>query len=284
MYIPSTDVGSIICNGESVESLSLAVLSINIQSTGSGSESTECAGTFVYSGSESVKVGENLCIYSGTEQPDPEKMAITGDDISIAYVTVTAVNGTAISYHTANIEDVLFVADTLPVCTTGNSSYVAAGSNSGGSITIPQSELDFTNYKFLGLDFNTTLDEGDYLILFDDANHLISNADESHISYGLVKTIAVIGDGVQVTFTSVTAEQMQEADCYKSASSPINGEYLLKDTDVQQVQSSIQQQVAESGFVNSVMPYVFSVVKNTESFTEAVDGDNYTVEYYGNDY
>ena len=108
-YIPSGDISAITCDGDSVASLSVALL---------GNKAT-ITGSFTYNGSVTITVGSTLCVYTGV---NPNDRNVTDDytNSPVAYVEVTSISGSSIAYKSldeTNAEKIIDIPDTLPIDT-----------------------------------------------------------------------------------------------------------------------------------------------------------------------
>ena len=285
IYIPDEEVTQITKGAETVQSLSVPL--VTLSDSGSGTESS-AEGTFIYNGSATLEVGDTLCIYSG-DMPEPgDDSAYLNDDI--AYITVTGVDGRKISYGSAKPEDILVIPDMLPI-------YVGEGhtltdyenDGSSGSFTASLFDLKFEDYSELGLSADTTVDVGDYLLLStvdlsdteeadeegnegEETEQNDEEADETAdideaISYAVVTYVGTQGTMVNVEFDVTTFEDMQNAASYYSQNS-IDGEQMLSDVNVEEIESQIEEQVMASGFADKAASYLTTLAMSTEGFRE----------------
>ena len=264
VYIPADELSNIIKNGEAVSSFSVPLVS--------DEEITSINGTFTYSGSEMLSVGDTLCVYSGT-LPDTEADTEAFLDESIAYVEVTGINGSTVSYMQASAENVLALPDTLPIYV-GNGSLYAGYSPAGTSFTVDAEDVDFSQYTSVGLDAQTTIDTGDYLFFYASPD-FVNLSEDDVLGYAVVTRIEDAEDSdasITVTYETVTQEDMQD-DMHYYARTPVSGEILLEDTDVAQLQESLEQQAVSSGFAREAALYLCAVTMATDSF-EGTTGES----------
>ncbi|MHB8129379.1 MAG: InlB B-repeat-containing protein [Mobilitalea sp.] len=264
-------------NGTQIEGLSLPVVDM----TESGDEAAN--GSFTYTGSNNLKIGDVLCIYSGDKPEAPN--GDNGDaeylDDSIAYVKVTAITGSTgnqkISYSNADSEEVLFMPDVLPVAVGDGSkltNYTAATENVSGSLTAVKSDLNFATYADMGLTEETTIDVGDYIAFFTGTFNDSSSA--GSVVYGEVTSVTENDGSETVSFVATTAEKMQEVLDYYSKND-VDGDALLSDIDVAVVEEEIEQQVLESDFAEEASVYLTAIALETDGFQE-IAGDDYELE------
>ena len=103
------EIDNITQNSQSVESLFAP-----LYTTEDDNPVTDQYGTFDYSGSQALSIGDQLAVYVGTS-PDERIATENYTDQPISYLTVTDVNGSTISYGNTDAKEVLFVPDVLPV-------------------------------------------------------------------------------------------------------------------------------------------------------------------------
>ncbi len=259
IYIPSVKVSNIVKNGEEVDSLNVPLVS--------DEEITSITGTFTYSGNETLTAGDTLCIYSGNTPPDTDAASEALINEDIAYVSVTGVNGTTVSYSQAAAENVLALPDTLPIYV-GSASQVRNYSSEGTSFTVDIEALDFSGFTSIGLDASTTVDVGDYIFFY-------TNPEFANLSLGDCLGYAVINgitsnstdNSITVSYTSVTQEEMQSAMSYY-AQTPVSGDSLLEGANVSQLEASLEQHIIDSGFAEQAAVYLSAVAMATDGFEE----------------
>ncbi|MDE5952483.1 MAG: InlB B-repeat-containing protein, partial [Acetatifactor sp.] len=264
-YIPRTDIPTM---SNSMQGLFTASLKAgNVGET--TIDKVEQTGTFTYSGSETLSVGDVVAVYEGRHpnerETDEEREA------SIIYVEITEVSGTTYSYKTADAEDVLFIPDVLPV----NRDKMAGGSN---TLTLTGSELDFSGPDFadMGLNSDTTIDEGDFLAFYDG-----SLEDGSNLTYG--KITSVQENKEDDTYT-ITYADVSESEVYASMDIYLeeNREIKLTDEQIREIEQDILTQAVESGFVDEAAEYLTALALETDGFQELAedfDIQNYAITF-----
>ena len=94
-YLPLSDVTGIVNNGESVESLDIALY----QTDGENITIPELSkGTFEYTGDTAVKVGDIVCVYEGEIPTNRTKDTPKSELGDMAYLEITAVSGNTYTY------------------------------------------------------------------------------------------------------------------------------------------------------------------------------------------
>jgi len=240
IYIPASEISDITENGKGVKSLSTPLVRM------SGDTSLKLSGlvegTFTYNGS--LEVGDTVTIYEGI-RPDERVLDDTrpGADGEIAYLTITGVNGNIYSYKSADIEDVLFKPDVLPIPNAADTD----GDPGNNSVTVDEAVMDFSDDKYapMQLDSQTTVDVGDYLAFYDGEFGI--NA--AVAGYGCITSVSSENGIMVITYANVTMDQMMAAmDIYNTE--PLNGEAILEGVDLEALAASVEQQARDSGFAN----------------------------------
>ncbi len=279
IYIPSSEVTNMTHNGNNTHALSVAVVSMSSDYSGDNTAS----GTFTYHGNRVLKAGDVLCVYSGEL---PQAPGIDGDDSqymndSIAYITVDSVSGTVgsqyVRYLDADAEDVLFMPDVLPISTGDDNkmvSYHPATATSGGAIQIASADMNFSAFAEMGLNSDTTVDEGDFIALYTGD---FTNAGASDmVSYGEVTGVLENNGILIITYRPVTEEQMQEILDYYSRND-VDSDAMLEGVDVATLEKDIEVQVVESGFAEDASRYLTALAMETDGFKN-IAGDDFVLE------
>jgi uncharacterized repeat protein (TIGR02543 family) len=260
IYIPADFIYNIKRNGEMVNSLSVALI---------GNDSA-VSGSFIYKGFTDLKNNDLLCIYTGIKP----SLRNTEDDYSsseVAYVKVTDVktsdiNGTVIttvSYCGMDEEgakDVLFMPDSLPI----NTADLMAGEDlTDGKFTVADTVLDFSSYTAIGLDGDTTVDIGDFLVFYTE-----SLASSAAAAYGRVTEVTCTGGSTTIAFDATTAEAIQDTTLDYYTKDDMSGEEMLTDKDIVKLEGQIENQAMVSGFAESSMDYIASMATQTDGFKQ----------------
>lgn len=275
IYIPVKDLKNITNDGETVASLSIALYKADSDGKLGPTELTE--GSFDYTKGE-LQVGDIVSIYAGLR---PDKRTLdTPDDQNgdVAYVEITAKNGSRYNYKNAAPEDVIFEPDMLPV------SETADQDSNASTITVADDVLDFSAdiYENIDLDSQTTVDEGDFLMFYSGTFGVTSGSDAASIkSYAKVTSVKENKDDTTtIGYETVTWEEVQQAmDIY--AKEEISGDDMIENVDTQQIEKSIEQQAVDSGFADEAAEYLASMALATDNFTELSENmnlDSYSVQ------
>ncbi|MEI6578970.1 MAG: InlB B-repeat-containing protein, partial [Eubacteriales bacterium] len=250
-YIQVSELSDIISNGEAVDTLFVALL---------GNTDTDVTGSFTYAGAGNLLVGDTLCIYTNIKPEDRDTTTDYSDD-PIAYVKISGITGTTVSFTSANAEEVLALPDTLPISESELTAYDATG-----SFTANTSSLDFSSYTQLGLTAQTTVDIGDYLVITEN---------DSDIVYGKVVSVTVNGSSTVVSFTLTTSEEIQGAALDYYTESDIDGNVMIADADVPLLEKQIETQTRQSGFAEDALNYLAYAATQTDSFQNVTGVENF---------
>ena len=268
IYIPVKDLKNITNDGETVESLSIALYRADSDGKLGPTELTE--GEFDYTKGK-LKVGDIVSIYAGL-RPD-ERTLDTPEDQNgdVAYVEITGKKGDRYSYKNAAPEEVIFEPDMLPVPVSADQD------NKADTITVANDLLDYSAdvYANIELDSQTTVDEGDFLMFYKGTFGIMEGADAASIeSYGKVVSVKENKDDTTtIGFEEVSWDEVQQAmDIY--ASQEISGDDMIEGVDTQQLEKSIEEQAITSGFAEEAAQYLGSLALATNNFTKLSDNMN----------
>lgn len=263
IYLPSSSVSNM--NGTALDGLFAASVTQSGKSSVSENTST---GTFDYEGNV-IREGDTVAIYSGT-RPDlrNDETAGTEADGSVSYITVTNISGTTYTYTAASPEQVLFKPDVLPV----KSDADTDGSPNNNSITVPVAAFVYdSTYADMGLDATTTVDAGDYLAFYTGELELESESGELT---GYAEILGVEQTGVNqetyiIAYKPVAPEAvLASMDIYNEREEKIE----LTEQEIQQIETDMELQAVDSGFVDEAAEYLVALAMETDGFQE-LSGD-----------
>lgn len=272
IFIPGEDISNITNDGKHVDSLSLALYQADSDGTLGPANMTQ--GEFDYT-KEELNVGDVVSIYAGL-RPD-ERTLDTPDEENgdIAYVEITARNGNRYSYKNADPEDVIFEPDVLPV------PEDADQDTADDTITVDKDYLDYSDdvYANIDLDSQTTVDKGDFLMLYSGQFGKESGNDAAQLKeYGKITDVKEKKDGtVTITYEEVGWDEVQKTmDIY--AEETMSGTDMLDGADTEALEKQIEQQAVDSGFAEQSAQYLGEMALSTENFTKL--NENINVENY----
>lgn len=268
VYIPISDLKNITNDGDSVETLSIALYQADKDGVLDPAELTQ--GQFDYS-RKSLNVGDVISIYAGL-RPDLRTLDTPDEQNGdIAYVEITGKNGNRYSYKNAAPEDVIFTPDILPVS-------AAFLDNAGeGSMTIDNRVLDYSPdvYANVGLDSRTTVDIGDYVAFYSGIFGISEGENAAQIgSYGLVTAVTKNDNGTTtIGYRAVGFDEVIAAmDIYTSEQ--MSGAEMIEGVDTASIERAIEKQAVESGFADEAAQYLASLALATDNFTRLKDNMN----------
>ena len=211
------------------------------------------SGTFTYSGKKPLKVGDVLAVTAnGASLTDVRSE--TGD---VAYIKVTGVNGDKISYEMAEVEDVLFMPDVLPIQSDWDKDKVE------NQITISDADITtaMNNVSASGLDV------GDFLAFINGAYSENSTVS----SYGKITEFTTNDKGEYViTYTGATESDIENSlDVYYTEDRKIE----LSESEQKQIENEIKQDVENSGYAEQAAVYLAALMMESDDLTTVPDAD-----------
>lgn len=237
------------------------------------------SGSFTYGGSEEIQVGDTVAVYSGTiptERKPQKGTQNKTDNGDVAYVKIIDIDDSTYYYEEAEAEDVLFTPDVLPVdvdAGDGTTGWV----NNGTSVNIQNSKLNFSDAKYesVGLNSQTSVDVGDFLVFF--TGDFGENGAQD-LAYGVITAIKVNGDGTTtITYKDVEEDQIMAAmDLYdetKVSEAELEGAIKENKDEIQEI---IEAQLRESDFFDEAGEYLAKVALKTAEVRE-IFGDDLTL-------
>lgn len=254
VYIPASEIESITGSADAP---------VNLNEKGV-SEAKVSGGTFTYTGSADLHVGDTAVIYEGIR---PDKRTVENDNAGdIMYVKITGKNGNTYIYTSAETEDVLFTPDVLPISKDADTD----GNPDNSSVTVAADTLDFSGdiYQNIGLDSQTTVDAGDFIAFYD--GDFGPDIQGKSIAYGKITSVTLSDSGYTIEFENVTKDEMLASmDVYDT--NQISGEEMLENVNQEAIEQNVEQQALKSGFAEEAALYMASMALKTNSFTELSD-------------
>ena len=258
-YIAADQISGMTQNGFAVSTLSVPL--VRIAGTGTDLSTVDLeSGTFEYAGG-GINVGDTVAIYEGT-RPDERDLNTSGDDAgSVAYVTITAINGTTYSYVKADEKNVLFTPDVLPVSTAADTD----GDPDNNSITVPKGIMTYTtaDYAEVGLNAATAVDAGDYIAFYTGT----FGPGAVNAGYAEITAVTVIGDNYIIAYEDTTLDTIMAAMSLHNTRA-VDGDELLENVDVSSLEEGIEQQAIQSGFVDEAAIYLADLAMKTDGFKQ----------------
>lgn len=231
------------------EGLSDAVFQGLYQVDNSGIATQNAAnGTFTYTGG-TLQIGDILAVKDGAV----DLKDVTSTEGDVAYIKITAVNTDgSYSYEMADVEDVLFMPDVLPVQSGWDTD------TSDNQITITSKELDTAMSKVEA----KSLDKGDFLG-FTDA----SNAEPTE--YGKIENFTTNSNGDYViTYETATETDVENSlDVYYSKEQQVE----VSKEQQQEIESQILQDFEENEVAEQTAAYLAAVMSESDNLETVPD-------------
>ena len=215
-------------------------------------------GTFTYTGGKTLAVGDVLAVTSG----DVDLNDVTSDAGDVAYIKVTKVEGRSVSYEMADVEDVLFLPDVLPI----ESGWDTDGSST--TVTISAENLS-TALKNVNAD---SLDVGDFLAFLKSGVSYNAADDDKILTYGKIASVTVDDATGQyvITYTAAKAADIENSlDVYYTQ----DREITLTEQEQAQIENEIAVQVRESGYAEEAAVYLAAVMLESDDLNTVPDAD-----------
>ena len=218
-----------------------------VDNSGIATQNAE-SGTFTYKDSK-LHIGDVLAVKDGAV----DLKDVTSTEGDVAYIKITAVHtNDNYSYEMADVEDVLFMPDVLPVQSGWDTD------TSDNQITITSKELDTAMSKVEA----KSLDKGDFLG-FTDA----SNAEPTE--YGKIKNFTTNSNGDYViTYETATEKDVETSlDVYYSKEQQIK----VSQKEQQEIESQILQDFEENEVAEQTAAYLAAVMSESDNLETVPD-------------
>lgn len=263
-YLSVEEFSDIVINGKLADSFSISLFSI--YQNGELVSNEEITGSF--KSAATLAIGSVVTLYDGV-RPDKRTVDTPVEQCGdVAYVEITGYDKASSTYlfKKAEAEEVIFIPDMLPLNIKASNVI-----RKGDKFIINKEALNYSedSFAFIGLDSQTTVDAGDFFVLYEgDFDYTNSSA----VSYVEILSVETIDDKY-----TVTVSENKDWDYVSQAMDIYNtqNQDLAKDMDEEMV-SKIEQNVAEqavnSGFANEAGMYLASLTLATDTF-KTLSGD-----------
>lgn len=252
-YISSGSISDLMVDGKAADSISVSAMTVGVD--GTITDSTKVTGSFTYV-NDTLSLGDKIAVYEGNVILSLDTEAVTDDDVS--FFEITSADDSRYTYRGLAAKEILFVPDVLPVNIKDDKDN-DVGNN---SVIIAQDKLTYDNVDAKdnpSLGEDTTIDNGDYLALYNDG--------DDNIQYAVITEVSKTDTDYIIVYSEVSWEEVQAAmDIYQTDS--INGDTILKNQDTEEIERSVEQQAVDSGFAQSVADEVARAVVMTDSYQE----------------
>ena len=252
-YISSDSISDLMVDGKAADSISVSAMTVGVD--GTITDSTKVTGSFTYV-NDTLSLGDKIAVYEGNVIPSLDTETVTDDDVS--FFEITSADDSRYTYRGLAAKEILFVPDVLPVNIKDDKDN-DVGNN---SVIIAQDKLTYDNVDAKdnpSLGEDTTIDNGDYLALYNDG--------DDNIQYAVITEVSKTDTDYIIVYSEVSWEEVQAAmDIYQTDN--INGDTILKNQDTEEIERSVEQQAVDSGFAQSVADEVARAVVMTDSYQE----------------
>ena len=252
IQIVADDIDDVTIDGVPTDTLSLP-----LATTEEGVNDSSDTGTFTYTGTEPLHIGDIVAIYNGTPPEDRDPTTDYSDE-AVAYVEVTAIDGTTITYRSPQAKDVLFTPDVLPVHPEDDTDGIA----DNHSITIAVSKMTYTTPELaaIGLTPETVVEKGDFL-----AFGTGTDETDAEVTFAKIVSVQSSGDDYIIAYADVTEDELNQAmDLYSSQNQGY--EQVVEGMNVPAMEKAIEQQAVESGFAAAAAGYLKDLALQTDGF------------------
>ena len=209
-------------------------------------------GTFTYTG-KTLAVGDVLAVTRG----DVDLNDVTSDAGDVAYIKITeALGGKQYRYEMADVEDVLFLPDVLPIERGWDEDQ------SDTTVTISAERLS-TALKNVDAD---SLDVGDFLTFITGSYNAETSG--SGAEYGRVTGFTQDGDCWVITYEAADESKVEEAlDVYYTQEKPIE----VTAEDIARIENELRNNIKKSDYPAEAAAYVMAVMLESDGLDAAPD-------------
>jgi len=265
IFLPFEEVEDMEIDGEDVDSPSIPVMSVVTGGSGiSLAEADGLSGTFIYDGSIPIQIGNVAAIYTGVR---PDERTLANDELDagdVAYVQITGKTGTKYTFGRADIKQVLFTPDILPI----DKDDIVEEDADARTFKINLADLDYSDPVFghYGLSETTTVDVGDFVGFYDGD---FAREGSTVYGFGRIESLESEAEWLVITYTEVGIDEVEDAlkdvfNIYRTY--VIDGQMLLSQEDADLLEGQIAQQAKASGFADEAAKYLTGLVMETETF------------------
>ena len=221
------------------------------------------------------KVGDIVAVYEGTHPEQRTENSTSEDNTApISYVRITRIDADG-TYHYEGVEttDVLDMPEIFPVSIYDDTDNDFE--NEDNTVTVPASVFDYAGGYFseVRLDADAEVEAGDYIAFYTgylntaaDTKADLNDSSAELAYYARIETLKLDEDGDTYTiiFTRVSLDDIiTEQSSYTSQEMDMS--QLLDESDVSELEASIEQEVKESGMAEEVAQAVVNMALTGES-------------------
>lgn len=276
VYIPAGEIDDIIANGQRVDELDVALVSVGEDGIVQDA-SANTTGHFTYTGNQKLNVGDMVAVYEGTHPDERGTEDSAEDSGAISYVKITEVDGDTYSFEGAEMEEVVASPDMFPLPDT----YLEQAVDN--TIEVPASAFVYSGdlYTEMGLDSGAAVDVGDYIAFY--SGYLDPAADkgedfsaEPAQRYAVIRGISEnIDQGTGEKWYTVTYEEVELQEILGSMNSYVENDVdvgsLMTEQEIADLEDSLEQQAQESGFAQDAAEEIARMALQTNSLEQVRD-------------
>ena len=275
VYIPAGEIGDIVVNGQHVDELDVALVSVGEDGiVQDASEDTE--GEFTYTGDQELHEGDMVAVYEGTHPNERGTEDSAEDNGVISYVKITADDDPTDNtyyFEGAEMEEVVDTPDMFPLPDTYLEEAV------GNTIQVPASAFVFSGdlYTEMGLDSSATVDVGDYIAFY--SGYLDPAADENEDfsaepTQQYAQITGVTQDENGGTYT-ITYEEVELQDILDSMNTYVENDVdvgaMMTEEEISDLEDSLEAEAEESGFARAAAEEIARLALQTNSLEQVRD-------------
>ncbi|MBQ4629496.1 MAG: InlB B-repeat-containing protein [Clostridia bacterium] len=215
-------------------------------------EQNESSGTFTYNGDLNLNPGDTVAITSG----NVDLTDATSTEGHVAYVNIVSASGDTYFYVMADLEDVLFISDVLPIQSNWDSDNIEKQITiSADNVAVAMNSVEADS-----------LDVGDFLGFLAPGKAYENASDVSF--YGEITNVVTSGDNYIITYTDATEWDVENSlDVYYTQDREIE----LTDEEKSQIENDIKEDVQNSGYTEEAALYLASVMLESDNLEEIPD-------------
>lgn len=221
-----------------------------VDNSGIATQNAE-SGTFTYKDS-TLQIGDVLAVKDGAVNLDD----VTSTEGDVAYIKITAVNTDgSYSYEMADVEDVLFMPDVLPIQSDWDEDKL------DNQITITATNLNTAMSNVNA----KSLDEGDFISFINGAY----NADSTQqTTYGKITHFRNVGENYVIEYTSAKESDIENSlDVYYSKEQQVE----VSKEEKQDIETQILQDFEENEVAEQTAAYLAAVMSESDNLETVPD-------------
>lgn len=223
-----------------------------VDNSGIATQNTE-SGTFTYKDGK-LQIGDVLAVKDGNVNLSD----VTSTEGDVAYIKITAVHtNDNYSYEMADVEDVLFMPDVLPVQNGWDEDKL------DNQITITATNLNTAMSNVNA----KSLDEGDF-ISFINGEYNAQGTNNSSAGYGKITKISPDGENYVIEYTSAKESDIENSlDVYYSKEQQVE----VSKEQQQEIESQILQDFEENEVAEQTAAYLAAVMSESDNLETVPD-------------